>query len=1735
MRASEYVPRRAHKKALNALYWTLDQRQKPARWKGKWSANNDWDLEARLALVIDDKTFPLRGNYAEPFSSDTQRLQVELRPADATDEKYQLFCKYQVQVHREEPGEQDFRSWKRFLVESPFPPDRNYGTFHQDSVYLYYDPEFTSWQLGTISALREIALTRQLQRGVSADIAHYYLGFYIESCQKMRPVFRTSIEIDKGVVATGDGRTIKEAGNAAALHGMFLLMENGSIDDSPTSTANPTADGVLPDGSPISFERAREFLDYFCHHGHFGSPEIAFSGVEMNSRGNPVIVAWRATVMIGGVELATAKSNSKKNAQNSAIVPAAIALASQEPDVYKLFASTHKPGAPIGKTPSVRFNTSDDTNEQIRDLYDQVRSSELYTKHPKVTAALRGDSAEPQTTPKSRVNRSHQLSESGHAAKSARMLESLNAYQTDESVRQIREQRQSLPVMQQSGDVLVKIELNPVIVCMAATGSGKTTQVPQILLDDYILREQGSRCNIICTQPRRIAAISVAQRVADERGEPLGKSIGYQVRFDSRLPNPHGSITFCTTGIILRRLQSAMADTSGSDHAWLDNITHIVMDEVHERDIETDLLLVIIKRILLQRRAEGKREIKLVLMSATVDPQLFQEYFAELSPSGRAAPVVEIPGRSYPVEKYFLNETVSRLQALQIPQDMGGYVWQDKGVREYIQRETALQGSMASDHAGAIDASDSVEIPLPLVALMIADVLNRSQDGHVLVFLTGWDDMKSLHEMLLNVSKQPLLGLELDNPQKYEVHLLHSNVSVQDQQAVFAKPRDPSIRRIILSTNIAETSVTIPDVVYVIDTGRVKEKRYDPERHLSSLVSAWVGTSNLHQRAGRAGRHRPGEYYSLVSHERYARLSVHQTVEMKRSDLSNVVMQIKALDFPNMDVQEVLNSAIEPPDAVRVRAALNNLERVGAIDYNGHLTSLGRILLQLPLDVAIGKMCLYGAIFRCLDPVITLAAILTSRDPFMSPIHLKKESDTIRDNWSPVFFRSDPISVLNAYSQWSFKLTQSSHQASRFLYDNMLSRTTMNQIQQVKAGLFQSLIKANVIDLVRSSTQIAPRYRRRLRESDPEFNLNAGSTPLLCGLIAVALAPNFAVRKGDRLYRTEQEKTCMVHPSSVCHYKYDRERRAHLPKNTEVLIYAEKSRNVSTGTQGSTPTFLRGCSRIDPLAFMLFGASDLRVVADGLECDGWLPVTGYFDALDNVERLKSAMDLCILRVFEGIGKRRQRQDVTEKAVQQEAAEESTAGEMTKSTSLAWDSDEDKDSIDANMFDRSLSPRELEEIEQLTSGVVRVMDAYATELLEQVESTDAPSSLDAHTLPRRPARRDSLNIKGLRRVSQLRDGTSAYPHADVPDEALYRHCSDQVPPVVRMKHLLNWTLHRSTEQALGGALPQRRIRPGRKDPSDALLSPPPAHVQSPVSEYDSQKYAEAAPIITRVIDETLRDLNDGMIGISWLQQSRERPQQLQPHPRNESNKNAVKQLEGMLSQLEKEYEAWNAQERAIDALDQETRALTEQVNKLRAARGSADEDAEIMDQSVRALDGKDVLTDIPSLAWKLDDVDEQTKAHLEYALGVLHSVAALDEQVASQDTSAGTPGSELDPRIQDLEFAADRLESQLYSVVQLDELAQRYIAQVSARAAQTLAERATAGLATFTGTDTLTRLESESDEPLGQSDVAIRQQRLDELMAGVRDSCPSDSAEVSSVTHSDTRELLRALASRVDGR
>lgn len=872
-------------------------------------------------------------------------------------------------------------------------------------------------------------------------------------------------------------------------------------------------------------------MDFYCREFRYDNPEITFEKADERSR-----TSWDAAMSVGGRRIGLGYAPTKKEAKNNCYIDVTVYLDQCDETLWSKFkARLAERGldADPGMAAKVHFVMSEDLDDEIRDLCHDIKSSKLYANRPVAQAPKEAVEEDARAQNKVGLYRAPRPDESEpteryHDAKSTRMREAREAYESDPRMENMRNQRRSLPVYGRAEDLLAEIERHDVTICMAATGSGKTTQVPQLILDQMIARGQGSRCNIVCTQPRRIAAISVAERIAKERGESIGQSVGYQVRFEAKLPQEHGNITFCTTGIFLKRMQSALLDQSegrrhGSSHS-LDDVTHVIVDEVHERDVDTDLLLVVLKRLLADRRARQK-PLKIILMSATIDPTLFQTYFAEAD--GTPAPVAEVPGRSFPVTKYYMDDIIKQFSMIEMRDS--AWVWRDKFVVAYAEGEIgphALDVINESNQSYQHDISkvlqNDLDIPHALVALTIAHVIKKSDDGHVLVFLPGWDEMMSLQKILED-RRLPLLGIDFTNPNKFVTHLLHSSVPVAEQQAVF-EPARPGVRRIILATNIAETSITIPDVVYVVDTARVKEKRYDPTRHMSSLVSAWVGSSNLNQRAGRAGRHRPGEYYGIISHARAASLDPYQLVEMKRTDLTNVVMHVKALNFPGMEVEEVLAETIEPPEPERVASAMRSLKMVGAIDGDKNLTSLGRVLLQLPVEVAMGRLVLYGSFFKCLDQALTLAAILTNRDPFLAPIALKQEANAAKERWTPTDFRSDALATLNAYNTWWAMQDRGEFQvANRFCSDNFLSKPTLLMVQRIKGHLLQSLYHAGVLDVSAGGGSSNYRVAREM-VVPPELNVHGDSKPLLAALIAIASQPNFAIRHNEKTYRTAQDR-----------------------------------------------------------------------------------------------------------------------------------------------------------------------------------------------------------------------------------------------------------------------------------------------------------------------------------------------------------------------------------------------------------------------------------------------------------------------------------------------------------------------------------------------------------------------------------------------------------------------------------
>lgn len=496
-------------------------------------------------------------------------------------------------------------------------------------------------------------------------------------------------------------------------------------------------------------------------------------------------------------------------------------------------------------------------------------------------------------------------------------------------------------------------------------------QVPQILLEDAIKSGNGGKYNIICTQPRRIAATSVATRVAVERHEPLRKTVGYQVRFDSKIPETGGSITFCTTGILLQQLRHS------ADEA-LDGVTHLLIDEVHERDILIDFLLILLKRTMKARRLAGKPEIKIVLMSATMDTEMFAGYFSELNDDGSKTlcPALSVPGRTFPVKELFLDDIHRELTRTYSGRDLA--LLNDKDTKDYLASEQAFPAmyragrvpppdtrlaipaeegnedatidwkaevTIGSDGQAAVaNEKEDALVPIGLVGLTVAHIVKTTTEGAILVFMPGLQEIQKLDEL---IRKTKPLGIDFENPDKFKITLLHS--SIPTDKDVFENIQ-AGCRKIIISTNIAETSVTIPDVQFVVDTGKLREKQYDQGARITRLLCTWVSKSNSKQRAGRAGRVQNGNYYALFTKTRWESFRSTGLPEMLRSDLQEICLDIKAQGF-NDPVAEFLSEAIEPPKGHAVDASVSQLMKLAAFDEDEKLTPLGKVLATLFVDL----------------------------------------------------------------------------------------------------------------------------------------------------------------------------------------------------------------------------------------------------------------------------------------------------------------------------------------------------------------------------------------------------------------------------------------------------------------------------------------------------------------------------------------------------------------------------------------------------------------------------------------------------------------------------------------------------------------------------------------------------------------------------------------------------------------
>ncbi|XP_015074293.1 DExH-box ATP-dependent RNA helicase DExH5, mitochondrial isoform X1 [Solanum pennellii] len=631
-----------------------------------------------------------------------------------------------------------------------------------------------------------------------------------------------------------------------------------------------------------------------------------------------------------------------------------------------------------------------------------------------------------------------------HWERSMQMQTEQQTWQESPEGRKMLEFRCSLPAYKEKDAILSAISQNQVVIVSGETGCGKTTQIPQFILESEIEYIRGDMCSIICTQPRRISVMAVSERVAAERGELLGETVGYKVRLEG-VKGRDTHLLFCTTGILLRRL---LVDRN------LKGITHVIVDEIHERGMNEDFLLIVLKDLLPRRP-----ELRLILMSATLDAELFSSYFD-------GAPLVHIPGFTYPVHTHFLENIL----------EMSGYrLTPDNQIDDYGQERTWKMNKQAprkrkSQIASAVEdtlrSADFQEfspetqeslscwnpdcIGFNFIEYILCHICENERPGAVLVFMTGWDDISSLKDKL---QSHPILG----NTSRVLLLACHGSMASSEQRLIFDKPED-GVRKIVLATNIAETSITIDDVVFVIDCGKAKETSYDALNNTPRLLPSWISKVSARQRRGRAGRVQPGDCYHLYPRCVYDAFADYQLPEILRTPLQSLCLQIKSLKLGS--ISEFLKRALQSPELLAVQNAVEYLKIIGALDENENLTVLGRYLTMLPMEPKLGKMLILGAILNCLDPILTIVAGLSVRDPFLTPLDKKDLADAAKAHFSRDF--SDHLALVRAYEGW--RDAERDLAGYEYCWKNFLSAQSMKAIDSLRKEFYSLLNDTGLVD-----------------------------------------------------------------------------------------------------------------------------------------------------------------------------------------------------------------------------------------------------------------------------------------------------------------------------------------------------------------------------------------------------------------------------------------------------------------------------------------------------------------------------------------------------------------------------------------------------------------------------------------------------------------------------------------------
>ena len=646
--------------------------------------------------------------------------------------------------------------------------------------------------------------------------------------------------------------------------------------------------------------------------------------------------------------------------------------------------------------------------------------------------------------------------------------------------------RQLLPAWNMRETLVNEVNKHTVTIISGETGSGKSTQSVQFILDDLIQRKMGALANIICTQPRRISALSLADRVSEERCDVVGREIGYAIRGESRQTAGVTKIKFMTTGVLLRQLQTSCGSENDMITA-LANVTHVFVDEVHERSLDADFLLGLLRQVLQKRK-----DLKVILMSATLDAEVFAEYFRDTGEVGR----VEIEGRTYPVQDYYLGDVLRMIEysgvlkttAARYAANSADNVAVLSATPEYISEYSGTNVEDAKTVVEELSSKHGTSIDYELIARTVESIDSDlgTQDGGILIFLPGTVEIDRALEAVKGIRN--VHGLPL-----------HASLPPNEQKKVFLPPTKGK-RKVIAATNIAETSITIEDIVAVIDTGRVKETTYDPQNNMVKFEEVWASRAACKQRRGRAGRVRAGKCYKLFSRNvEITKMVERPEPEIRRVPLEQLCLSVKAMGIKN--VHSILGNTISPPEILTIEGAMKMLQRIGALDGE-QLTALGQHLARIPADLRCGKLLVYGATFGCLEACLTIVSILTTKSPFVSPMDKRNESKAVRSSFGKG--EGDLIADLRAFEEWSAMRGSRSHHDTRIWCDrNFLSLRILNDILSNRIQYLTSLKESGFVPNNYNATN-------EVTSSPSPYNRHNNSPALLRALIAGSFSPQIA-------------------------------------------------------------------------------------------------------------------------------------------------------------------------------------------------------------------------------------------------------------------------------------------------------------------------------------------------------------------------------------------------------------------------------------------------------------------------------------------------------------------------------------------------------------------------------------------------------------------------------------------------